>query len=170
MDSRVLELLYQVELEYGSVAKCPDDDQRLLEARSILLAKEKPDDTTEKVKALIIKGYSLNEVCKKLKLGIAKLNKIKEQNQLLTRPQFRYVATKDKYRIHGANMASIARALGYKARLSAIKSNGWLLWVERRRWEQIDDGEYYIDPDEENIYVKRGIDSYRKNRIYNLME
>ena len=76
MDSRVLELLYQVELEYGSVAKCPDDDQRLLEARSILLAKEKPDDTTENVKALIIKGYSLNEVCKKLKLGIAKLNKI----------------------------------------------------------------------------------------------
>ena len=89
---------------------------------------------------------------------------------MLTRPQFRYVATKDKYRIHGANMASIARALGYKARLSAIKSNGWLLWVERRRWEQIDDGEYYIDPDEENIYVKRGIDSYRKHRIYNLME
>lgn len=174
MDSKVLELLHQIELEYGSVTKCPDDDQRVLEARSILLAKEQPDDTAEKVKTLIIKGYSLNEVCKKMKLGMAKLNRIKEQNQLLTKPQFRYVATKGKYRIHGANMASIARALGYKARLSAIKStiksNGWLLWAERRRWEQVKNGEYYIDPDEENIYVKRGIDSYRKHRIYNLME
>lgn len=169
MDSRILELLHQIELEYGSVAKCPIGDPRLLKARTILLSTEESQTIQATVEDLINRGYSVVDIASKVKVDKRKVYEFIKQYQLVVKPVFKYLAIKKKQRIYATSMASLARAIGCKAKFSEIKQTGWFLWRKRKRWEEISDGSYYVD-EHDMIYIKRGLDSYRKHRIYNLME
>lgn len=168
MDSKALKLINEIEDEFGSITSCPEDDPRLLKVRSILESRN-ASSLIRLTEQMIKKGYQVSEVVNEACVNRNKIYDIQNKYNFTVKPRFKYLARKGNIIIHSPNMANLARALNLKVKRSDIKNKGWILFREITRWEQISDGDYYVDK-YDIIYIKRGIDSFRKNRIYNLME
>lgn len=173
MDSKTLKLINQIELQYGTITKCPEDDPRLLTVRDTLNLDDIQNETwLEKLTIdLANRGYTISEIARRARVSPHRIRPILDRLEIKLKPRFSSLASKGSYRIYASDRLELAKALGY-SKVYDLKKAGWSARVVNpriARWENIPDGDYYLA---ENglIYVKRGLESYRKNRIYNLLE
>lgn len=95
------DLIHELEIQYGSISLVPESNSTLKEIRTTLHAKHKEvkydfsEYKKEQIISYIEDGYNITETAYLARVSGRRVRNTIEQNNLIVKPRFKYVAIKD---------------------------------------------------------------------------
>lgn len=148
---KIIDTMHELEHEYKSLANVPGKDARLIKLnRFFNISGDAKDD---KIKSLILDGYSVKEIEDMVKTSHERVSKVAIQYHIPIRQKYNYVAVKQgSPRIFSFNLAGFQAVTksdtsNFKNAKQALTRKGYKLRRPQKpvRWSSVMPGDNYID-------------------------
>ena len=148
---KIIDTMHELEHEYKSLTNVPRKDTRLIKLNRFFNNDEDAKD--DKIKSLIIDGYSVREIEDMVKTSHERVSRVAIQYHIPIRQKFNYVAVKKNsprifsFSLAGFKVVTKSDTSNFKNAKQALKRKGYKLRVPQKpvRWSSVMPGDNYID-------------------------